>query len=101
MLSLQRIQNKALRFTYNEKYPFTKTSEELHSQANLLPINLTLHKRGNQIKHKLEEILDDTHTIKTQLQTTSKQETTTGLKGQSQILIKLIHSRYTKHIHRT
>ncbi len=61
MLSLQRIQNKALRFTYNEKYPYTKTTEELHSQANLLPINLTLHKRGNQIKHKLEEILDDTH----------------------------------------
>ena len=58
-LSLQKIQNKALRFAFGEKYPYTKTTEELHQQANIEAINITLYNRGNTIKHKLENILQD------------------------------------------
>ena len=59
LLSLQRKQNKALRFVYSEKYPYTKNTAELHALAKLDPINRTLYARGNQIKHKLINIIKD------------------------------------------
>ena len=60
ILNLQRIQNKAIRFAYNEYYPYTTTTEELHLRSNLDPINITLHKRGIKTKLKIENILKDT-----------------------------------------
>lgn len=59
LLKLQRVQNKAIRFAYNERYPYTRTTEELHSLANLQPINITLHNRGNKIKLKMTNIVQD------------------------------------------
>ena len=59
ILSLQRIQNKSLRFAFNEKYPYTKTTEELHQLAKVHPINITLYDRGNTIKNKLLHVLND------------------------------------------
>ena len=38
----------------------TRTQKLQKTYTYVLPINLTLHKRGNQIKYKLETILDDT-----------------------------------------
>ena len=52
-LKLQRVQNSALRFAYNEKYPYTYTTMELHRKANLLPININIYHRGRRVLNKL------------------------------------------------
>lgn len=56
MMKLQVIQNKALRFAFNERYPFTKNSKTLHEQANLKPINYNLFTRATIIFRKIEMI---------------------------------------------
>ena len=56
---LQKIQNKSLRFAYNEKYPYERNTEELHTLAKLKPLNVTIQKRGNNIKEKLIKELKD------------------------------------------
>lgn len=58
-ISLQTLQNQALRFASAERYPYTKTTEELHQISNTSPINITLHNRGNKIKEKLVNNLQD------------------------------------------
>ena len=60
IIKLQRKQNKALRFAFNERYPYTHTTAELHTLANIQPINTTLYTRGNHTKHTLTDILQDT-----------------------------------------
>ena len=59
-LKLQRIQNSALRFAYNEKYPYTNTTEELHRKADLMPINIITYHRGRKIMNKLLTSINDT-----------------------------------------
>ena len=59
VLSLQKIQNKALRFAYNEKYPYTKNAEQMHQLSNLKPINVMLYNRGDKIRQKLMNTLHD------------------------------------------
>ena len=59
LLSLQRIQNKAIRFAFNDYYPYTTTTKELHLRSNIEPITITLHNRGNKIKQKIENSLQD------------------------------------------
>ena len=59
MIKLQRVQNKALRFVYNDRYPYTHTNEHLHRQAGLLPINITLHYRGKKTHEKLTTHIRD------------------------------------------
>ena len=59
IFSLQRIQNKAIRFPFNDHYPYTTTTKELHLRSNIEPINITLHKRGNKIKQKIENTLQE------------------------------------------
>ena len=59
LLSLQRIQNKAIRFALNDYFPYTTTTKELHLRSNIEPINITLHSRNNKIKQKLENSLQD------------------------------------------
>ena len=58
--SLQKIQNKALRFALNETYPYTRTTKELHITANMKPINIYLYDKGIDTKNKLQHILQDT-----------------------------------------
>ena len=53
MIKLQRVQNKALRFVYNDRYPYTHTNEYLHRKADMPPINIVLHNRGNKTKNTL------------------------------------------------
>lgn len=52
-LKLQIIQNKALRFALEAKYPYTKTTEQLHHNAHIKPLNIIYHERGNTIKNKI------------------------------------------------
>ncbi len=61
---LQRIQNSSLRFAYNEKYPYTKTCEELHILSNIKPINILLYERASKTKHTLQHTLQDTNYIR-------------------------------------
>ena len=51
--SISKTSVLALKFTFNEKYPYTKTTEELHQLAKVKPINTTLCERGNKIKSQL------------------------------------------------
>ena len=51
---LQGIQNKALRFAFNEKYPYTKNTKTLHELTQTEPINYILHKRAERIFGKME-----------------------------------------------
>lgn len=53
---LQVIQNKALRFVYNEHYPSRKTNKELHKQANLQAINTELYNRSKATWEKIEDL---------------------------------------------
>ena len=59
MLSLQKIQNKALRFAFNERYPYTRNTEQLHQLAKLDPVNVTLFNRGISTKERLLNIIKD------------------------------------------
>ena len=59
-LKLQRIQNKALRYAFNEKYPYTRNTEELHRLAGIQPINTTLFTRGEKTFNKIMDIEDTT-----------------------------------------
>ena len=49
-LKLQRIQNAALRFALNEKYPYTHITEEVHQIANTKCNNINIYNRS-QKKH--------------------------------------------------
>ncbi len=40
---LQSLQNKALRFVYNQRYPYTLSIEQLHKLAILKPVNKIFH----------------------------------------------------------
>ena len=55
LLKLQRVQNQILRFVYNEKYPYTKTMEELHRLRKIEPVNTRLFDRAKEIINKMEE----------------------------------------------
>ena len=59
-LKLQRVQNSPLRFAYNEKYPYTYTTMELHRKADLLPININIYHRGRKVMNKLVTSINDT-----------------------------------------
>lgn len=52
---MQTIQNKPLRFAYNEKYPNTKNTKTLQELLKLEPIEFTLHMRAEGIKKKITE----------------------------------------------
>ena len=58
---LQRTQNRALRFAYNDRYPYQETTRTLHLRANMDTINIILYKRGQKTKEKLETTLQDRH----------------------------------------
>lgn len=46
---LQKIQNKALRYAYNQRHPYTMNTMQLHEAANIEPINIRLHYRAAKI----------------------------------------------------
>ena len=61
MHSPQLTQNKALTFAYSKKYPYTMTTKEMHINAKLSPIHITLYNRGNRAKEKMINELNDEH----------------------------------------
>ena len=65
LLSLQKIQNKALRFAFNQRYPYTHSTEELHIAAEMGTINITIPKNGVKIRDKIINILEDEVYIQT------------------------------------
>ena len=46
MRKLQSIQNRALRHSFHLRPPYYNVSEELHTQANMEPLNTRLHRLG-------------------------------------------------------
>ena len=56
---LQTVQNKALRFTYDDKYPYTHTNRELHHKAKIQPININIYHRGKATMNTLITTTND------------------------------------------
>ncbi len=46
---LQSLQKKALRFVYNQRYPYTLSIEQLHELPILKPVNIILLERAQKI----------------------------------------------------
>ena len=58
---LQKVQNKALRFATNQRYPFTLTTEAIHIRTKTKPVNVFLHDQANRIWQSLEIINNNTY----------------------------------------
>jgi len=54
MKSLQTVQNKALKFITNTHWTDFKTSEQLHIETNLPPINNLLHQQSRNLWQKIQ-----------------------------------------------
>lgn len=63
MRKIQRVQNKALRFAFNEHYPYNRNTRQLHEEGRVKPINITLYDRARQIWEKLESLEDPLFTV--------------------------------------
>ena len=46
MLKLQRVQNKALKYSTNTRWDEFRTIDSLHQQTNTLPINIIIHQQA-------------------------------------------------------
>lgn len=53
---LQKIQNKALRFAINQRYPYTMTTQQIHTHTNTIPLNIRLHNRAKDIWYRIENL---------------------------------------------
>ena len=60
---LQVIQNRGLRFAYNERYPYTRNTKTLHELANIEPINYTVYVQADKIFDKLRNRGDEQFSI--------------------------------------
>jgi hypothetical protein len=58
---MQTVQNAATRFITNIKRTDRKTSEFIHQEANLEPINIVLNKRARKIWERIQLILPETY----------------------------------------
>ena len=58
LLKLQVVQNQALRWVYNIRYPVIVTNERLHIMSNLLPINIWLYNRATKVWNTLSALED-------------------------------------------
>lgn len=56
---LQKIQNKALRYAFNEKYPYAKNTKTLHELAGTELINYNLYNRAKDIFTRMESMQDN------------------------------------------
>ena len=53
---LQKIQNKALRFATNQRYPYTMTTLQIHAHTNTTPLNIRLHNRAKETWARIEDL---------------------------------------------
>ena len=58
---LQKVQNKALRFATNQRYPYTLTSEELHLKSNTKPVNIFLSEQATRVWQSIETMNNTTY----------------------------------------
>lgn len=58
---LQKIQNKALRFATNQRYPYTMNTRQIHEYTRTKPINIKLHQRATKIWKQLEDLKNPTY----------------------------------------
>lgn len=56
ILKLQRVQNAALRFATNERYPYTLNTEEIHLLTNTKTINTYLHEQATKTWSTLQQM---------------------------------------------
>lgn len=61
MLRLQKVQNKALRYVFNEKYHYIRNTIELYQKEKLDAINVTIYEGGHRTKTTLRNIIQDTN----------------------------------------
>lgn len=59
---LQKIQNKALRFATNQRYPYTMNKMQIHQYTKTLPLNIKLHERAKRVWDRLEDLQHHTLT---------------------------------------
>lgn len=62
MLELQRIQNKALRYVTDQRYPYTESTEAQHHRLNVQPISTRLREAAHKIWEKLDNQEDPNYT---------------------------------------
>ena len=65
---LQKVQNQALRFATNQRYPYTMNTIEIHTYTKTEPINIRLHNRAKKIWQRLENIQHPIYTTLTEKQ---------------------------------
>ena len=60
-IDLQRVQNRALRFITGTRWNDFRTSESLHQECNILPINQTIHKQAKKTWEHIKDYFPDTY----------------------------------------
>lgn len=58
--TLQSVQNKAIRFATNTRYPYEYNTRELHEIAKMKPVNIRLHERAKKIWNAIQEFVPET-----------------------------------------
>lgn len=58
---LQKIQNKALRFATEQRYPYTMNTIQIHTLTKTKPVNVRMHERAIKIWKDLEELQHPTY----------------------------------------
>lgn len=96
---LQRVQDKALRFAFHQRYPYTLTTGQVHIFAKIESVNTRLHKRAVQTWEKFLTLNIPLYTTLTQ--NTEKIENTTLIfRAVSKYLIPLHQNIcFTKYIY--
>ena len=59
---LQIVQNKALRFIFDVRYPEIPTNEELHINGEMIPLNIVLNRQAKEIWNKIYQLDIDNQT---------------------------------------
>lgn len=60
ILKIQRVQNKALRWAYNDmKYPYQKNTEQLHIESSIKPVNIKLNERAHKLWNRTGQLIDE------------------------------------------
>ena len=54
IINLQRVQNKALNFIYDVRWPMRDTARSMHTRASMQPLNQVIHNRVCTVWSKIE-----------------------------------------------
>ena len=60
-LELQRVQNKGLRFITGTTWMDYRTSESLHRECNMLPVNIVVHNRAKKTWEQIRDFFPETY----------------------------------------